>query len=272
MLPFCAECLTPGYVEDFTVATSSYFPHKAFQDLDKAVYLERNIYCSNCLSNSIVEVGVVHPKYPFPLTRFEIPPDIRPKTTREFTDLVKTYLNSGYVLVKGSDVLDDLVKTLILLNIENSPDSPIEVNEKKDYFRGPENTKYLAFCPKCHQEPVITIKGTKRVNFLKETTSIKIQDIDVKCPLCDTEPICFRISPKDENYLKSFEQTELLLESIEGPLQVKFLPMGNSYYSIADRYPQNFDESELSRSIELILKKINKRDAALLSPDEIITK
>lgn len=266
MLPFCAECLNPGYTVDFTAVTSSYFPHKAFQDLDKAVYLERNIYCSNCLSNSIVEVGIVHPNYPFPLTCFEIPPDIRPKTTREFTDLVKTYLNSGYVLVKGSDVLDDLVKTLILLNIENSPDRPIAADEKKDYLWSPENIKYLSFCPTCRKEPVITIKGTKRVNFLKETTSIKIHDIDVKCPICDTEPVCFRISPKNGTYLKSLEQTELSLDSIEGPLQVKFLPMGDSYYSIAERHPQSLDESELSRSIELILTKINQPDASLLSP------
>ncbi len=273
MLPFCAECLTPGYMVDFTAITSSYFPHEALQDLNKAFYHERNIYCPNCLSSSIVEVGTVRPDYPFPVTLFKIPLDIRPKTTREFTDLVKTYLNSGYVLVKGSEVLDDLAKTLILLNIENSSDRPIEADEKKDEFWSPENVKYFAFCPTCLKEPVITIKGTKRVNFLKETTSIKIQDIKVRCPLCDTEPVCFKISPKDEYHLKSFEKTELLLESIEEPLQVKFLPMGNSYYSIAERYPQSLDKSELSKSIKLIFKKKNQSTTKKhLSPCEVMKK
>jgi len=247
MLPFCAECLTPGYVADFLVITSSHFPGRVLRNLNDLQHFERNIRCPGCFSNTVVEVGRVLPNRSVPVTQFEIPPEKKPKSIRELADLVKDYLKNGYVLVRDSKVLDDFAVTLILFNLENCPDQPINADKRKAPWI-PESTEYLAFCPVCHCRPAITVKGTKRVNLLKETVHISVRDIEIKCKICDTEPIWFRI-PKNG---------DLSPGSVEGPFRVKFLPMGNGYYSIAEDYREIFDRSELERLIKTVLTKIQK--------------
>lgn len=242
MLPFCGNCLTPGYACDFTVAISSYFPQKELKKQKFGqYYTNRRIYCPKCSSTLIVELAGIDPVYNFPIKSGPLP-EKKPKTMKEFKELVKNYLKEGYVLTRGVDEIDNLIEPLILFKLETCPDGSIEIEKETPWI--PEEIDYLAFCPKCYSEPLIYVSGTEKVDLMGNRYALYVTRIDVECPCCNLEPVWFKINSKGP------PNAPETIEILDGPFKVRLLAMGNSYYSVAEKYPMPVEPEKVEKAID----------------------